>query len=77
MVLELLVLALAIPAGLLIARFTKEELKPGKKYFKPLIILAVLATIWFYLTKLPAEALTSAFIAITTFISLMKSDKKL
>jgi hypothetical protein len=73
LIIEILFLVLAIPTGLLIAHLTKEELKQGKKYFRALIILSVLATVWFYLTKFPAEALTSAFIAITTIISYTKA----
>jgi len=75
MFLQIVVLALAVPTGILMANLTKEELKSGRKYFKAIIILAILATIWFYLTNFPSEALTSAFIAITTFISHIKSAR--
>ena len=76
MIFEIIILILAIPTGLLIAKLTKEELKPGRKYFAALIIVSILATIWFYLTKFKVEALTSAFIAISTLISYVKSFNK-
>ena len=76
MIFEIIVLALAIPAGLLIAKLTKEELKPGRRYFAVLIFVSILAAVWFYLTKFKVEALTSAFIAISTFVSYMESFSK-
>jgi hypothetical protein len=73
MLLEIIILLLAIPTGLLIAHLTKDELKTGKKYFKIIIIASLLAAIWFYLTKNIPEALTSTFITLATFISFLKS----
>ena len=38
----LLISILGIPAGLLISKYTKEELKGGKKWFKILMILMMI-----------------------------------
>jgi uncharacterized membrane protein YccC len=73
MLLQIITLLLAIPAGYLIAYLTPEELKDGEKYFKTIIIISFLAGIWFYLTGHPYVSWTSGFIIIVTFISLNKS----
>jgi RsiW-degrading membrane proteinase PrsW (M82 family) len=43
--LGILILILAFPIGVLLARFTKEELKSGQKYFKVLIGVCVFGLI--------------------------------
>lgn len=37
----ILVLALGIPIGILLAKFTKEELKPGRKWIKLVTFLGL------------------------------------
>ncbi|MFH1425364.1 MAG: hypothetical protein ABIG28_01375 [archaeon] len=72
MFLNIILLLLAIPVGLLIAYLTSEELKDGQKYFKALIILSIIVGIWFFLTGQTYVTWTAAFIAISTFISILK-----
>ena len=73
MFLTIIILLLAIPIGYLIAYLTKEELKQGKKYFKIIIALAFISGIYFYIVEIPYAVSTSAFIAIVTFISIIKA----
>lgn len=77
MLLQILLLLTAIPLGFLLAYLTKDELLAGKPWFKAIIIIAVIITGWFFLTKQTTIALTAAFITITAFFSYLKSyDKK-
>ena len=41
-VIGVFVLALGIPAGNFIARLTKEELKPGQKWFKLIVLFGLI-----------------------------------
>ncbi len=68
-------LLLAIPIGLLLARFTKDELTQVRPYLQTLIIATILSAIWFYLTKRTDIVLTSIFIFIVTIISLIKGKE--
>ena len=68
---------LGIPTGYLISWLARDELKDGRKWFRILIILAVIIGGWFALTGNYVIALTSGFIFIVSIISYMKSyDKK-
>lgn len=74
--LEILILVLAIPVGLLISYMTKEELISGRKWFKFILVVCVVLGIWFYFKELNYLVLTFAFIFIITLISLIKSYSK-
>ena len=65
-----IIIAIAgFPAGLLIARFTREELKAGKRWFKTLIAVCVLAIV---LSAIFAVGETALFlIASFVFIILL------
>jgi len=76
MILEIIILILAIPAGYLIAYWARDELVQGKKWFKALIILATLAGIWSYLIGEEAIVWTAGFILISTFVSVFKAEDK-
>ena len=77
MLVEIIILLLAIPAGYFIAAATGDELVEGRKWFYAIIITAVFVGGWFYLTGQRYITLTCAFIVIVSFISLVKSkDKK-
>lgn len=77
MLLEIIILALAFPVGFLLAYMTKEELVQGRKWFRVIIIVSILGSIWFFLTKQAYISLTLLFILIATFVSYIKSfDKK-
>lgn len=74
---NLVLLLLAVPAGLLIAYLCRDELLAGRKWFSALTTLGVFGLIGFYLYGQRAIALTCGFIAIVSFMSLIKSkDKK-
>lgn len=71
--LNVIVLILAIPVGLLIARHTRDELSQGRKYFRILIITSILGVIWFWLADFQAIAWTMAFVFVVSFVSFVKS----
>lgn len=73
MLLEAIFLAVAVPTGVLIAHFTKDETPIYKKWFQYIVILSAISSVLFYLYRQPSIALVSAFIAIATFISYVKS----
>ncbi len=80
-ILILTIIALAgFPIGLLIKKFTPEELKSGKKWFK-LIIIASIIAITFSLIFARNETLvflftSFLFIILLTLPSLIKFKKK-
>jgi len=69
------ILALGIPIGNLLARFTKEELKHGKKYFSILIIASLVGAVVFLILGNDALLFGLLFIAIVTSMSLTKGKK--
>ena len=73
---EIFILALAIPAGLLISWLARDELAKGRKWFASLFIIFILAAIWFYLTGIYLLVWASLFIGIIAFVSYMKSFDK-
>ncbi len=72
-VLTLIVLGLAVPVGFLVSWFARDELVPGRVWLRMLVIVSVASVLWFWLTKNPAEALTSLFILIVSSVGLVKS----
>ena len=72
---QIILLALAIPVGYLIAWMAKDELKVGRKYFKILVIGSLLGVIWFWMTKQYVISWSLGFVGIVALISLMKSGK--
>ncbi|MDO8563935.1 MAG: hypothetical protein Q7R87_02915 [Nanoarchaeota archaeon] len=77
MIIGLIVLALAIPVGMLVAYMARDELIDGRKWFNVLFIVGVLAGVWFFLTGKNAEGYSSLFVAIIVIVSYIKSfDKK-
>ncbi len=63
-------LALGIPIGNLLAKITKEELKPGKKWFKLIILLSLIGAVISLIFRDDALLFTFSFIAIVTSRSL-------
>ena len=77
MIVEILILAAAIPTGFLITYLARDELIQGRKWFMVLIIAGIILGVTFYIMKRTPESLTSLFIAIVSFVSYKKSkDKK-
>jgi len=69
-----LVLVLAVPCGYLLRHFTKEEIKPGKKYFKVIWIGSLLLAVVAFLINLELAAKNTLvfgllFISIVSYIS--------
>lgn len=64
------VLFLGIPIGNVLARYTKEELKPGKIWFKTLLILSLCGGLIALIFKNDAIMFTCFFIAIVVTRSL-------
>lgn len=76
MIAKLIILALAVPAGFLIAYLAKDELKKGRKWFKALAILSLIGLGISAMLELEYIALTFAFIIIVAGISHIKSAKR-
>jgi hypothetical protein len=77
MIIEIILLILAVPAGLLIAYLARDELIQGQKWFKILVIASLALAGLFWMMNLDYISLTLVFIAIASFVSLVKSkDKK-
>jgi hypothetical protein len=65
-------LVLGIPVGNLLAKFTKEELKDGRKWFKLIIMLSLLGAIVLLILGKDALLFGLLFIAIVTSRSLKR-----
>ncbi|MFA5019734.1 MAG: hypothetical protein WC533_01405 [Candidatus Pacearchaeota archaeon] len=74
-VFALLTLILAIPAGYILKKMTKEEIRKGRKYFKLISISSLILAVILYFIKFGdsymkfSAILTLIFIAIVSFIS--------
>ena len=70
---NILILATAIPVGLLLAALTKEELAPGKKWFKLFsAILVVLIIVGGFLSWSIPIVLSLIYLLIMVLISLLR-----
>jgi uncharacterized membrane-anchored protein YhcB (DUF1043 family) len=72
LIIGLVVLILGIPIGMLIAKFTKEELKSGQKWFKRIIVLSIIGAIIGLIIGNDVLLFSFLFIAIVTSQSLKK-----
>jgi len=73
----ILILATSIPVGLLLAYLCRDELVPGRKWFKILSIVSLfLALILLLFYRKPEIILTLVYICITSLISLYLSYNK-
>jgi len=70
---DIFILVFAIPAGFLLSWLAKDELKEGKKWFKALFVISLILTLVFFVYGISYAALTSAFVAIVSLISMIKS----
>jgi hypothetical protein len=78
MIIEIVLLILAVPVGYLIAWMARDELVAGQKWFRALVVASVvLAGLCWLFGALIYLPLALIFIAIVSFVSLVKSkDKK-
>ena len=76
MIIEISLLILAVPVGFLLAWMTGDELVVVRKWFMALLVMSVVAGIGFYVFGLGYIGGTFGFIAIVSFISLMKGKDK-
>lgn len=78
MIVEILVLIAAIPAGFILAWLARDELVEGREWFRIIIIASVVLAVGAWIFGFGRYiSLSLAFIAIVAFISLVKSkDKK-
>lgn len=76
MMTEIVLLALAIPAGYLLAWMTRDELVYGREWFRALIIISVALSGLSWLFGFRQSSLSLIFIAIISFISFVKSKDK-
>jgi len=75
MIIEVILLILAIPAGFIIAWMAKDELKQGKKWFKLIAMTFPAFGLLFWIYGISYIALTCAFIAIAGYISLIEGNR--
>ena len=73
MVLELIILLLGIPTGILIAWLARDELIDGFVYIKILFVLSLIAVMFF---ENEVITLGLGFICIVSFISVLKRFDK-
>ncbi len=66
------ILMLGIPMGSLLAKYTKDELKSGQRWFKLLIIISLIGAIVSAILKNDALLFGFLFIAIVTSRNLRK-----
>ena len=66
------ILVLGIPVGNILARFTKEELKNGRKWFKMIIVLSLVGGFIGLIIRNDVLLFSLFFIAIVTSRSLIK-----
>lgn len=69
-----ILLIISIPAGLLLAHFTQDELKQGRKWFKLIMLTSIIFGIILLLANISTEyklasTFTIAFIFVVAFIS--------
>lgn len=76
MIIQIIILLIAIPVGLLIAYLARDELIQGRFYFKIISIASFIISISFYIKQSYIIANTSFFILIISAISLMQSHNK-
>lgn len=75
-VIGLVILALGIPIGNLLAKLTKEELMHSQIWFKLIIIIGIFGAIIALIFREDVLLFTLLFIAIVTSRSLVKKNKK-
>ena len=74
----LLVVLSAVPIGLFIAKYTKEEIKKGKFWFIALMIASAIIFLISFIIDFPDKLLarvSSGFIFILASVSLLKAKK--
>jgi len=76
MIIEIILLVLAIPAGFLLAWMAKDELKAGREWFWALIFISIFLSSMFLYYEIIYASLTCLFIAIVSLISLFKGRKR-
>jgi len=76
--LHLIILITAVPVGWFLAKLSKEELVPGKRWFKVIIYSLIIIGLVFFLSYRDMPILLAlAYMAIITYMSVYKSkDKK-
>ncbi len=71
-VIGIIILLIGIPIGSLLAKYTKEELKSGQRWFKLIIILCLISAVISAVLENDALFFAFLFIAIVTSRSLRK-----
>lgn len=76
-ILYILIVATSVPAGLLLAWLCDDELKKGKRYFRVMIYLLLLAMFGLLLFYRNISAILAVFYMILVFwIMILKGKKK-
>lgn len=71
--LYILLLAISTLSGFVIAKYTKDELKQGKKWFLALMLIGIFGALLSLLLKRIAEAILLFSIASIAFVSWKKA----
>ncbi len=72
-ILIIIALLLAYPVGLLLAWLARDELVSGRRWFKLIIIVAMIIGLWLSFQGKKVMAFSSFFIVIATVVSYWKS----
>ncbi|PIO07573.1 hypothetical protein COU59_03200 [Candidatus Pacearchaeota archaeon CG10_big_fil_rev_8_21_14_0_10_34_12] len=70
LIIGILVLIFGIPLGNLLSKWTREELKEGRKWFRKIVFISLAGTVVGLFLRNDALMFTFAFIAIVTSRSL-------
>ena len=70
------VLLLGIPLGNYLAKFTKEELKAGQRWFKLVVVLGLIGAVVSLILRNDILLFTFLFITIVTSRSLKKKKRR-
>lgn len=66
LIIGIVVLVVGIPIGNYLARLTREELKDGQKWFKPIIVLCMIGAVLSLILRDDVLLFSLLFIAIVT-----------
>jgi len=69
-IIGIIILIIGIPIGNYLAKYTKEELKQGQKWFILIVILSVIGAVYSLIVKQDYFLFTFLFIALVTSRSL-------
>ena len=74
MLIEILLLIMAVPVGLLLAWLADDEFKAGRKWVRGLFVVSFAFALLFWMYGIYYVTLTLVFMSITSLVSLIKGN---